>query len=364
MLEEIEKSLPTFLDVCFSKSRKQSGLINNEVRSIWNTLSILDEIIEVYDANYSFFCNHKKSSIEERSSLVDVKAMRQIDQDSLRWIIMNSECLVKAENETCIKYNNEYYFPSKVKSYISQYSYDVYENRVILGFLINVLTYIDDQIVQFEKELNQLNIIPQKIIMQLPNTHELTGRCIYVYYKGITTRLIEKRDVIQELVFKYERSLNCEPETFAGKPYFTNTFKNLFHYRLCYDCIVKWYETGDYSFDHISYLFKLKTLSRIFEYFCLIRLQTAITINGYNLQEATRITYDEDNTEEINNLYSYEGNGRHVSLFYEPTIWVDKNSRHFNLYSTGYNFTRAKWSPKWTPDFVIKIDDSTVKTPV
>jgi hypothetical protein len=123
--------------------------------------------------------------------------------------------------------------------------------------------------------------------------------------------------------------------------------------------MVKWFESGDYSFIHLNYLFKLKTLSRIFEYFCLIKLQTALEQAGYIFQEANRIVYDmEDGAEDINNQYVFSGNGYELTLLYEPFIWVDKVNEGMNLYSTGYNFSKNRWSDKWTPDFVLKISSS------
>ena len=36
---EIEKNIPNFLEVCFSRNKKNSGLKNDSTRSIWNTLN-------------------------------------------------------------------------------------------------------------------------------------------------------------------------------------------------------------------------------------------------------------------------------------------------------------------------------------
>lgn len=80
MLSEIEDNLPNFLDVCFSRSRKKAGLIKHDVRSIWNTLRIIDEIISVYEENYGYFSNHKKSVVEQETAIVDVKSMRKVNK--------------------------------------------------------------------------------------------------------------------------------------------------------------------------------------------------------------------------------------------------------------------------------------------
>lgn len=359
MLDEIEENLPAFLEVCFSKSRKNSGLVKNDIRSIWNTLSLIDEIIEIFEANHGHFTNHKKATVESTATVVDVKSMRIIDQESLRWIVSNPDYLVSTEKDSGIVLNEKKYIPSKIKTYLPQYSYDVYENRVILGFLQSILEYISGQISGFKKEMADFKTIPESIVVQLPNTHDLTGRCVYIYYKGVVKRFLERKSRLLEIYYKYEKTLECHSYVVYGIPKLTNTFKQVYHYRLCYECMVKWFAAGDYSFDHLNYLFKLKTLSRIFEYFCLIKLQTALVQCGYRLQEASRVEYDvEESTEDINNQYIFEGNGYKLTLLYEPYIWVDKVYEEINLYSTGYNFSKCKWNNGWTPDFILKVSNS------
>lgn len=359
MLGEIEENLPNFLEICFSRNRKKSGLIKKNIRSIWNTLKIVDEIIKVYEENYGYFSNHKKASVESVAAIVDAKAMQTVDQESLRWIACNPGNLIKTDKDSGIVVKGKNFIPSKVKTYLSRYSYDVYENRVVLGFLQNIVDYLDNQILCFNKEIIELENVPESIVVQLPNTHELTGRCIYIYYKGIIERFDAERSVLQEIYYRYERVLECPADSIYGTPKLTNTFKQIYHYRLCYECMVKWFESGDYTFNHLNYLFKLKTLSRIFEYFCLIKLQMALVNSGYVFQEANRIVYDiEDGTEDINNQYVFIGNGYELTLLYEPFIWVDKVNEGMNLYSTGYNFSKNRWNDKWTPDFVLKISSS------
>lgn len=185
---------------------------------------------------------------------------------------------------------------------------------------------------------------------------EITERCVYVYYKGVVDRFSEKKNILEEIYYRYENNLKCIPENIYGLPKLTNTFKQIYHYRICYECMAKWFETGDYTFDHLNYLFKLKTLSRIFEYYCLIKLQNAMSLCGFILRDSDRIIYDvEDDFENINNKYIFEGNGYEITLLYEPSIWIDKSNVCTNLYSTGYNFIKSRWSDRWTPDFVLKI---------
>lgn len=358
MLTEIENELPYFLDVCFSKNKKKSGLVKNDSRSIWGTLKIIDEIIKVFDENSGYFSNHKRAFVEMIPTIVDSRAMRAVNQDGLRWIATNPDNLILTKKNYGISVGDKKYVPNKIKTLITQYSYDTYENRVILGFLQGIIDYLDAQIINLIKEIKELNNTPEKIILQLPNTHELTGRCIYIYYKGIVERFNSKKELLQEIYYTYERILDCKPDLIFSMPQLTNTFKHVYHYRLAYECMIRWFEAGDYSFEHLNYLIKLKTLSRIYEYFCLIKIQRAIMACGYAIQETDRIEYEENNLEEINNKYVFSGNGYKLTLLYEPSIWVDRLNHDFDLYSTGYNFLKSKWNEGWRPDFILSISNN------
>ena len=358
MLDEIENNIPNLLDICFSKSQKRSGLNNsNSIRSIWNTLSLVDETISVYEKNYRFFLEHGKTYVERVPEIVDVRSMKEIDQDSLRWIICNPENLEPTRTKTGLSYRGDDYLPAKIKTLANKHTYDVYENRVIIGFLFSLCSYVENQIEGFRNELSELSLIPDQIAAQIPNTHELTSRCVFVYYKGVIDKYSERKEKLLELLHKYEHIMDCEYSVLSSVPKLTNTFKKVYQYRVSYECMVKWFEYGDYSLNHIDYLFKLKTLTRIFEYYCLLKLQTAISMTGYVLKETDRVIYDPENDEEIgiNNYYRFSSGSYDLLLLYEPRIWTNRISNSINLYSTGYNFMKSKFNNYWTPDFVIKI---------
>lgn len=356
MLDEIEKNIPNFLEICFSHNWKKAGLLKNNVRSVWSTLKIIDEIINIYEENYGYFRNNKKSVVQKETVVVDIKSMRQVDQECLIWIASNPDSLTETKKDSIIKYKEKKYIPKKIKTYASKYSYDTYENRMILGFIRTIIDYIDNQVRGYSRRLLELESIPNSIIIQIPNTHGLTGRCLYVYYKSIVHQFEKKKEILEELYYRYVNIFECVGNNIVGLPKLTNTFKQVYSYKVCYECMVKWFEFGGYTFEHLNYLFKLKTLSRIFEYYCLIKLQISILQNDYKLIESNRINDgSEDDLENINNKYVFSGHGCKLTLFYEPSIWVKRFNEGMNLYSTGYNFTKCKWNNRWSPDFVLKI---------
>lgn len=357
MLEEIENNIPDFLDVCFSKNKKKSGLLEEKQRTIWNTISMLDEIISVFEKNSTRFSHYRKSKIVEEPAIIDGTSMRKLDERGIRWIIQNPNYLSPTSNDRGIRIGNRNYLPLKVNAYINKHAYDVYENQVILGFLEYLVQYVNKKITEINFEIKSVQSIPEEIVLQLPNTYELTGRCVYVFYKGIIEKLEKRVNIITLLYRKYEVILGCKGIIVNRIPKLTNTFKQIYHYRNCYEWIVKWFNSGEYSLEHLNYLFRLKTLSRLFEYYCLIKIQKAIISNGYVLELAERKIYDklwEDN-EFINNDYAFSNGQYKLALYYEPMIYRNKLNDFMNLYSTGYNFSKACWNDYWTPDFIIQI---------
>lgn len=358
MLEEVEKNYPKILNFCFSKCYKESGLEKNSNRSVRNTIQILDEIISIYNDNFGMFNNYSNSKIIRKDAIVDAHAMRNINQSSLNWLVSNPENLIDTTRERKgIKIGKKYYLPEKVYISVNTRYSGTYENQVILGFLKKIKVYLDEAILKFEREANKANDIPNEIIMKIPNTHDLTGRCVQAHYKIIVDELKRRREMICELYYRYQRILGCDELIVDSIPKLTNVFKQVKQYRLCYECILKWFEEGEYTFDSINYMFNLKTLSKIFEYLCLVRLQDAFIQKGYQLTSFDKINYlERGEVDSINNKYVFNNGKYRIVLYYEPYLCCDKCYDEIELYSTGYNFSKGKWSPYWNPDYLLMIE--------
>lgn len=359
MIEEIEKNYPQILSVCFSKNYKESGRRMKSNRTIWNTIAVLDEIIQIYNDNFSLFSNYRNIKVVGSDGVIDAYAMRNVNQSSLNWLVRNPNNLVDSTREKKgIKVGKKYYMPEKIYSPINNRSSNTYENQIILGFLKMLKLYLADCIAKFRYEIQNARKIPNEIIMKIPNTHDLTGRCVQVYYEILVQYLLKRQDMIDELFYKYKQLLECDEHIVNGIPKLTNIFKQVKQYRLCYEYILKWFEQGEYSFDNIDYIFRMKNLSKIFEYLCLIRIQEAFVEKGYKLLLFDRIKYFEKNAvDTINNKYEFGNSKYRIILYYEPYLYCDKFYDEIQIYSTGFNFSKGKWSAEyWNPDFLIKIE--------
>lgn len=185
MISEIEVDLPNFIEACFSSHFRESGLEKNKSHSISSVISIVNEIIDIYEEQYAFFSNQRKSKVISIPSIVDLRDMEYLNQDSLSWIVNNPDMLIKSNATHGIKFDDENYIPLKIKTYISKYSSDIYENQIVLGFLKLVFRYLNKIIDIFKEKLECLIQVPEKILSQIPEGYGLTDRCIHFYYSQI-----------------------------------------------------------------------------------------------------------------------------------------------------------------------------------
>lgn len=369
MLAEVENAYPQILHFCFHDNYKEASQNKNHNRTIWNTITILDEIISVYNTNLSLFSNYCNSKVDDIDRIVDAHAMRNMNQSSLNFIVTNPNNLLDTTRERKgFQIGKKFYLPQRVCIPVNERHTGTYENRVIVGFLKKLQLYLDDTILKLEWEIEKANDIPQKIIDKLPDTHDLTGRCIQVRYRMLVDKLKKRRKSISEAYYSYQRVLGCDELVINNAPKLTNVFKQVKQYRLCYEYMLKWFEEGAYSLEAMDYVFHLKKLSKIFEYLCLLRLQDALCQKGYQLMDAKRVDYaidddfektdgiGDDQSASINNKYEFRNDKYRVLLYYEPYLCCDKCHDEIEVYSTGFNFEKEKWSPYWKPDYLLKIE--------
>ena len=358
MLQVIEDKIPNLLNAKASTNKKELGINTLMNLSIWEFLALVEELEVLFEGVFSYFLHQKKSAIEYTPSIVNARLMRYIDLDGLRWVAQNPDNLMRCVNKKGIDINGDFYLPLKVQTNLPQHSYNVYENRVILTFLRHVKEQLKQLYEEYSDKLKDIPQIPEKIVVQLPNTYGLTSKVIAIFYKSI----LKKVDIAYERIFalynKYVNALLCTELPASGIPLLTNTFKHVYQYRICYDFIDKWFKVGGYSLQHLNYIFRFKTLSRIFEYYCLIQLQDAFIDLKFRFMNSSRVIYDDfdELVETIHNKYIFEYAQLKLTLLYEPIIWTNKLNGETNLYSTGYNFYKCCYNDYWKPDFVLKIE--------
>lgn len=361
MLWDIENNYSNMLEVCFSKTKKQSGLSSKGDRGFESTLLLLEQIYLVFRDVYPFFQNSANNKLDNISRESSSHNVNSISSENIQWIFTHPECMKETIEYSPILFNRKHYQVEKIQASKKYESTNTYENQAILGFIDYIYEYLLELEVDICKQIEEYSKeVPEHLKQQLPSEYDFAYNCISFYYREVAKKVKKLLEVYSSLYEAYGICLGCDKKSINTIPRYTFTFRQRYHYRQCFNQMVKWFESGKYDLLTSEYLFKLKKLSKIFEYYSLLKIQSAIEMNGCGLIKSEKIEFNTKNvTPDINNYYVYTQNDNHsvkIEVYYEPYIYSDKIGNGIDLYSTGYKILDGMKRDKfWTPDFLIKI---------
>ena len=337
-------------------------------RSLPSYLQLLNEIIFVLQNNFVYFKMQGKHAIKRvEKSMSYVKAKR-ISRESFNWIIQNMEELTSVPLMSGIYYLGNNYLPSHIKAEVSRKSWDVYENKVIINFIYTVLFNAKQVYTEFNKTiLDEVRII-SKIHGSFPLGYYapiITVKSLQIsFYQA---QLKKMNDVIQSLtnIFNnYESLFKISPDFLTSLPRKTSTFCEVKTYAKVFEIILRWFQYGEYSLEKEQLILHVKTLDKLFEYYCLFRILTLLTENGYQRTNSESSSYkysyqcaDEyyQNETDVPNTYVLN-NGSNITatLYYQPVISATCFENNISLFRTTKRHIKNDY---YTPDFILKFSE-------
>lgn len=145
----------------------------------------------------------------------------------------------------------------------------------------------------------------------------------------------------------------------------TNTFCEIKPYAQVFEIIVRWFRYGEYSLEKERLILQVKTLDKLFEYYCLLRLLKLLADNGYqkaNVKEPVfkfdYVSADEhyQNEKDVANTYLLSNGEVTATLYYQPVISAVQFENDLTLFKT--TKPPAGNPDYYTPDFVLKFASS------
>lgn len=369
MLKDIEDNYPQIIDAFYSSSRKQVEISNGENRGYKDTISLLSTIYTILRETFPVFQQGISKTINEQYKYSKGINAGNIDPETINWIIMHPECLQESRTPTPINIKQKYYNINQIHYLAKKESPETYENKCVLGFIQTILSYIRDRCTELEEVIYNFELeIPYEEIKKLPPNYDLAYNSVLFYYKELQRTLKSYKESFENLFDAYLSCLKCEVISLNKVPRYTFIFREKFHYRRCFEAMVMWFEMGNCSLQSIGSFLRLKKLSRIFEYYTLLKLKEAVIQNNFKeYGESECHEYEGEVRKDIDNFYPYiSKNGEtKISIYYEPHIYRDKVLYGIDLYSIGYHFQRIFEDNRivenkyWTPDFVVKFEEGT-----
>ena len=331
-------------------------------KSLNSYIQLLERVIACYKNNYIYFKMQGKHTIKRSNVLVSYENVKTVSRDSFNWIMQNTDQLANVPYSSGIQYQGKNYLPYHIRTDANKKSWDVYENRVVVGFLYTALLNAKQIYAEFDKDvLNEERII-SRIHGSFPKEYRapiITLKSLQISFCRIQLEKLGRSiDVLQSIYRQYATLFDVLPSLLTAFPRKTSTFCEIKPYAQVFEIIVHWFQYGEYSLEKERLILQVKTLDKLFEYYCLLRLLKLLADNGFKQADIEKPVFkysytsadgNYQNERDIANTYNLCNDDVFVTLYYQPVVSANQFENNLTLYRT----TVGKHD-YYTPDFVLK----------
>lgn len=353
------------------KPRNPSGLKENGYRSLTAQILLAEEIATIYESSYGYFKTNSRFRLERTPVIERLERVQYVTQGTLSYAATHPEHLRQVNSTRGIRIGQRVYQPQKAETVQNVCSYDIYENRVVLTFLRNM---IDSVLLLQERCCNLLS--------QIPNNEDYSPEYIYSSFFMFfeTRKMLEVGKAQLEKLFEkftnlwgmYSNALRIPVDQHMSQPRPTAIFMSVPQYNRIFVRIHRWFSFGIYDFSKENFMLSFIKISALYESYLLTKMLCYFRNRGYSLESSKRCVYPVSkrwkykNTSGPNTFVLLNGQ-KTITLYYQPVIF-DTDQRAVNgigLYRnnsipvyTGDEDDGRQGGHYYVPDFLIKVEEN------
>lgn len=308
----------------------------------------IEKIIKVYKECKPYFLNNLRFKIIQKERKVDLEKASYISIKTLNGIVSNINELIPHNKETFIKdINKKSYLPKKIIVNNNFIEYNILENKMILSFLVNILNFINENILRMKEDPKfKANAKVKKEREFYCYRDNIIGT-IQLYYN----QFINLQKEVEYLYFEYSKLMKCDIINFHSLLPITQIFKTYHHYRRVYELFIDWFEICGQVYLKYNIFTTFYTLDDLYEYFCLVKLKKIFMELGFKVIEEKEYQYKAKTfiSRGVNTFILYDEKGNKITLYYQPFIYNNKSTNSLKLIRVKNN------KNYYNPDFIIQI---------
>jgi hypothetical protein len=360
ILEYLSSKMEDITNLCFSKTQIGSNSKPGKFTDTLTKIAFSRKILETLSANRQRFSMQPCKRSIEKLEVSNYDDSSHITDKDISWLFQHLDQLYPSPIDVSkVSIHNRNYSIDQIQRTVKEVDTNLFENQVIHGFLLSLKSFLI-AVPSFRK----------KYQLETPYKDYFTFDSILQKIEAplMERRFREARLLLQqcnELISFFQKHLPCTVRG-AIQPVLTSQAKRLPHYERSFRLIDAWYKLGQPAWSGTNYLFGLKSLDKLYEFFCLYKITDTIAELGYTLTNVESSEPDREsglkgktlknNQDTLANYYRFESQGRALELFYEPTIWsfsdLSKKGEIIDAFHS-----KQSYKPYYTPDFLVKVDD-------
>lgn len=358
MIDYIAENSQKYLFEKNSDIKDFSGIGKSKNKNISTEISMLENIVFEYENNFKYFKTGAKYKINSNYIIDDFEKLKEIKNETIQYIISNPQYLITVNFNTGIRYNKLNLQPKKTLINKNDLCYNIYENKVVLGFLKYIYNLTVDKIQDIENQYNK----PQKYFIE-PGYISLCNEIYIKIYESLNKYKIKLYDIkkkIQKLYFMYRQILKCEEININNIPKPSYIFMEIQYYRKIYNVIRDWFEGGNYDLQQEKMILTFSEANQIYEYYILFKINNYIIENEYSIKSINQFNYRlKKSCKYINtkfeNTFMFQKGQVNITVYYQPVISFEQPFNNIGLFRNNNVSFDGREAQHYTPDYVIKV---------
>lgn len=328
MIDYIYDNCDDYLYEEHKNSKTVTGINPSNNISIDTKLSMINDIYDTYVKGYSILKHSAQTKLENVNKIGDFNELQSIGRNTIDYIVNHPEELEPVDYNSGITVNKQHYQPKKTLVQSVTYSFDIYENQVVVGFLKTVIRDLKD-IRELVENYKKRNTTPYKRDGYIDSSFFIYTRNVKMlndYLDSIDDAIVR----FQKLFLSYRNILNVTEYDVISPPRYTNIFRHIMPYNIIFENISKWFSCGNYDLAKSDLLLSFVSISKIYEYFCLLKINHSLKECGYSMIKGYPFKYEESryycNTV-YNNTFEFFKDDISITIYYQPIIYGKLTNR-------------------------------------
>ncbi len=356
-------------------ARNPANLKEGGYQNLSAQIILAEEIAAIYESSFGYFKANSRFRIDKVSKIDRFEFLQYVTPGTVQFIVTHPEELRLINRSSGVRIGNRVYQPEKTRSFQNERSYDIYENRVVLGFIQKMIDSI-----------NELYTNCCSLIEQIPGNEDYSDEYIYSSFFMFTetrkmlenglVRLKNLRIKFAHLWTMYSSIFRIQPEAMPGEPQPSHIFMSVPQYNRVFVQMHKWFRFGIYNFTKEIFMLSFIKISSLYEGYLLAKMIVYFQNRGYVLENAKKCVYPTKrnwkyrNTN-CSNTFIFKNDLHKLTLYYQPVIFDTDESgingigliRNNSIpVFTGDNDDNRTGGHYYSPDYLIKVeDDSSVR---
>lgn len=307
------------------KAKSPANLKENGYQNLPTQIILAEEIAAVYESSFGYFKANSRFKIDKILKVDRFEHLQHVTPATVQFIAAHPEELRRINSHSGIRIGNSVYQPEKTLSMHNERSYDIYENRVILGFIRKMIDSVDE-----------LYEHCRSLLKQIPGNENYGDEYIYSSFFMFTEtkRMLENglacltklRTKFAHLWTMYNGALRIKPEIMVNEPRPSHVFLSVPQYNRIFVQIHKWFQFGIYDFTKENFMLSFIKISSLYEGYLLAKMIAYFQSRGYVLESTrkcaypTRRNWKYKNTNCVNTLF-FKNERHQLTLYYQPVIY-------------------------------------------